>query len=289
MSWVSYAQNREDVLLRRALGDQPKGFYIDVGACDPVKLSITKHFYDLGWHGINIDASPVAYRTLVAGRPRDTNLNVGVSNRRGMMTFYRAVSDAHGGEASGLSTFVAEEVAIHRANGFVFEELVTPVTTLADICAEHVHGPISFMSIDVEGHEREVLEGADFRRFRPRIVLIESTRPKSEEATHHRWEHLLVKDDYRFGTFDGLNRYYVRSEDAEELIPRLQVPPNVFDDFVPYEYQREIERLKEELQLHRAQNRMVFAVSEVARFIGRTALTARDAVRLATHRRPRTP
>lgn len=288
MSWISYAQNREDVLLRRALGDAPPGFYVDVGACDPIKLSITKHFYDLGWRGINVDASPKMWELLVAGRPRDINLNVGVSNRRGEMTFYRAVSDARGGDASGLSTFVAEEVAVHRANGFIFEELITKVTTLSDLCAEHVAPgqPISFMSVDVEGHEREVLEGGDFRRFRPRIVIVESTRPKSEEATHQRWEELLLSNDYLFGTFDGLNRYYVRSED-KALISRLQVPPNVFDDFLPWEFQHRIEELEAEVAMLRTSQRVMSTVSGVARWVGRQAETARGRIRVATSRRPR--
>ena len=33
--FVSYAQNFEDVMLRRALRDVEQGFYIDVGANDP--------------------------------------------------------------------------------------------------------------------------------------------------------------------------------------------------------------------------------------------------------------
>jgi heptosyltransferase II len=286
MSWISYAQNREDVLLRRALGDAPPGFYVDVGACDPIKLSITKHFYDLGWRGINIDASPVMWELLVGGRPRDINLNIGISNKRGEMTFYRAVADAYGGDASGLSTFVAEEVAVHRANGFVFEELVTKVTTLADICAEHVTGPISFMSIDVEGHEREVLEGADFRKFRPRIILVESTRPKSEEATHQRWEDLILGNDYLFGTFDGLNRYYVRAEDRA-LVGKLQVPPNVFDDFVPYEYQHRIEELEAEVRMLHTTQRVLTTVNGLAKWVGKQAETARDRLRVAASRRER--
>lgn len=283
MAWISYAQNREDVLLRRALGDAPPGFWVDIGACDPVKLSITKHFYDLGWRGINVDASPKMYDLLVAGRPRDINLNVGVSNKRGRMTFYRAIADAHGGDASGLSTFVAEEVAVHRANGFVFEELETPVITLADICAEHVHGPISFMSVDVEGHEREVLEGGDFRKYRPRIVIVESTRPKSEEATHHRWEDLLLSADYLFGVFDGLNRYYVRAED-KALIERMQVPPNVFDDFLPWEYQSQIEQLEAEVRMLRASQRVMSVASGLAKWVGRQAESARGRFRVARNR-----
>ncbi len=270
MPWISYAQNREDVLLRRVFGDAPSGFYIDVGACDPVHLSITKHFYDLGWRGINIDASPPAYARVKADRVRDVNLNVGVSNRKGTMTFYRAIADAHGGDASGLSTFVAEEVEVHRRAGFVFEELVTPVTTLAEICAEHARGPIDFMSIDVEGHEREVLEGADFSKYRPRVVLVEATRPKSDEPTHQRWEELLLDARYVFATFDGLNRYYVREEDRD-VIPKLTVPPNVFDDFVPWEYQSQIDRLKAEIRALKAERPVVGAAVEAAKWLQKQA------------------
>jgi hypothetical protein len=54
MPLISYAQNAEDVLLWRALGAVQDGFYIDVGANDPQEGSVTKLFYDAGWHGINV-------------------------------------------------------------------------------------------------------------------------------------------------------------------------------------------------------------------------------------------
>jgi hypothetical protein len=46
MSFVSYAQNFEDVMLWRALRDIKGGFYIDVGANSPGMDSVTKAFYD---------------------------------------------------------------------------------------------------------------------------------------------------------------------------------------------------------------------------------------------------
>ena len=52
MSFVSYAQNFEDVMLWRALKHIDCGFYIDVGAQDPVIDSVTKSFYDHGWRGV---------------------------------------------------------------------------------------------------------------------------------------------------------------------------------------------------------------------------------------------
>ena len=58
---ISYSQNFEDVLLNRFFKGKEEGFYIDVGAFDPVFLSDTKHFYDLGWSGINIEPMPSGY------------------------------------------------------------------------------------------------------------------------------------------------------------------------------------------------------------------------------------
>jgi len=260
MPWLSYAQNAEDVRLRRAFSDQPRGFYIDVGANHPVDYSITKHFYDLGWSGINVEPAPEPFALIVQSRSRDINLNVACSNRAGSMTLHAAR-----GHASGLSSFTLEEVAIHEQNGFEFDSVKTETTTLASICAEHVQDrPIDFMSIDVEGHEREVLEGADFARFRPRVLVIEATRPNTSEPTHERWEDLIVPHDYRFAVFDGLNRYYVRRED-EQLVPVLALAPNIFDDFSPYRYQRQIDALEAELAAYRAVGSVLRFVSPLAR------------------------
>jgi hypothetical protein len=108
------------------------------------------------------------------------------------------------------------------------------VTTLAAVCAAHAAATIDFLSVDVEGYEREVLAGGDFARFRPRVVVVEATRPNTQIPTHEGWEPLLIGADYRFAAFDGLNRYYVRNED-EALLPAFATPVNVFDGYETYE------------------------------------------------------
>ena len=55
MQNISYSQNYEDIYLWRLLQDVHHGFYIDVGAFDHQKDSVTKLFYDRGWSGINIE------------------------------------------------------------------------------------------------------------------------------------------------------------------------------------------------------------------------------------------
>ena len=102
MAWLSYSQNGEDVRLRRAFANQQSGFYIDVGANNPVEFSITKHFYDSGWSGINVEPAPAPFALVAADRQRDINLNVGCSNKAGSMVLYTGR-----GNLSALSTFTA--------------------------------------------------------------------------------------------------------------------------------------------------------------------------------------
>lgn len=236
MTMISYAQNHEDVLLNRLFPPGVNGFYIDVGAFDPVLNSVTKHFYDRGWTGVNIDPASHSFDRMCAERQRDISLNIGLSAHQGSMAFFESPVD------SGWSTFSPAQAEWHREKGIPFVERAVEVRTLADVCAEHVKGTISFLSVDVEGHEREVLQGGDWQRWRPVAVVVEATQPDTTVPTHEAWEEVLLKADYTFAFFDGLNRYYLRREDCE-LLPALSTPANVLDDFVPYAHLKEVREL----------------------------------------------
>jgi FkbM family methyltransferase len=229
---ISYAQNQEDVRLRRLFDASHVGFYIDVGAKDPTIDSVSRYFYDRGWSGINVEPVPELHLRHREARPRDVNLNIGLSDRPGSATLYAS---------KGLSTFSEEQARVHAAQGVHFTKREIPLRTLASVCEEQGVDRIDFLSIDVEGFERRVLEGADFERFRPLAIVIEATRPNTREPSHGDWEDLLLAGRYRYAAFDGLNRYYVREEDAA-LAPRLEVGPNVFDNYAPHRWLREIER-----------------------------------------------
>jgi FkbM family methyltransferase len=234
MKTISYAQNWEDILLNRVFADCSNGFYVDVGACHPIFHSVTKLFYERGWRGINIEPIPAVFETLARDRVRDVNLAVGLSNREGTMKFYECPA------AVGYSTFSPEQEESLRGAGYEFVEHTIPVTTLARVCEQHVGATIDFLKIDAESHEREVLEGADWDRFRPRVVLIEATQPE-------KWESLLLSADYIYAFFDGLNRYYVRAEDRK-LLPLISVPVSVLDDFESFEHRLQVQELQHEVQ-----------------------------------------
>jgi FkbM family methyltransferase len=231
VSFISYAQNAEDVMLWRALKGVSQGFYIDVGAFDPDDDSVTRAFYERGWRGINIEPVEDCLQRFLNARPEDINLRAALDRDVGERPFY-VISQ---GDISGLSTLDPTIAADHAARGFVVAEHRVPVSTLAEVCRQHIRGEIHFLKIDVEGAEKNVLSGADFQNFRPWIVVVEATKPGTVVPAHDEWEYILVSASYRFVWFDGLNRYYVSEEKYGQLSPHFEVPLNLFDDFVRYD------------------------------------------------------
>lgn len=224
MKFVSYAQSFEDVMLWRALASVGPGFYIDVGANDPEIDSVTKAFYDAGWNGINIEPLKSHFEDLVLARPRDINLCEAAGDR--VLTL-----DIWDLGIRGWGTLDKEVAERHIACGHQATSYSVPVRPLTQICDEHVTSDIHFLKIDVEGFEPQVLQGMDFEKYRPWIVVIEATLPNSKEESHDQWEALLTQSAYQLVYQDGLNRYYLADE-KKELEMHFRYPPNVFDEFV---------------------------------------------------------
>ena len=248
--FTSYAQNAEDVVLRRALGHVQGGRYIDVGAFDPVVHSVTKQLYDAGWRGLNLEPVPALHAAMVRGRPEDVNLQVAVGAEPGTLRFH-VVSD------TGLST-LRDDVAAHpRADGREVQDIEVEVVTLDSLIAEHLPGEqVHLLKVDVEGAEAAVLAGIDLAVNRPWVLVVEATEPLSVVPTHQGWEPGLLAAGYELCLFDGLSRWYVAAEQAEALRPALSYSACTLDDWVPFEQVRAGERaarLEVECELWRSE------------------------------------
>jgi FkbM family methyltransferase len=221
---LSYAQRFEDIHLLRCFGEQPEGFYIDVGAGHPVYDNVSFAFYLKGWRGLTVEPNPRLAALNRAVRPRDLNRQLLVGAAPGEATLHM-FSEFH-----GLSTMVESNArAAEKEVGRSAEPLRLPVTTLAALCEEAAPPRIDFLKIDVEGAEGDVLRGADFRRFRPRIVVIEAIVPLDLSQSWESWEPLLTRHGYAFVWSDDLNRYYVADE-ARALADYFATAPKWLTD-----------------------------------------------------------
>jgi len=238
---TSWSIHREDVLLARALHhvDPEDGFYIDVGANNPNEDSVTRLFYDRGWHGLNVEPSLHWYERLVMERPRDINIRAAVSDRPGSLVLY----DHPDG---GLGTVVGQYAERHLGErGVAMQQVEVDAVTLTSLCERYCPPVVHFLKIDVEGFEEQVIRGMDFSRFRPWILCIEATEPmRLNVMTHHAWDPLLIGADYRFVQFDSQNRWYVAAEHPE----LMSAFDHRFDDYIHWTYKRQLDELKEEIR-----------------------------------------
>lgn len=199
----SHPHDKEDLILYSVLKDFEKDiFYIDVGANHPEIYSVTKLLYDeLNANGINIEPQKDLFELYKKNRTRDINLSCGVGDKNEKRNLFIQ---------GGLSTVVAE-----NSNSIHTEQI--EIRTLKSICDEFLdkNKNISFLKIDVEGFEKEVLMGCDFNIYRPNIIVMESTLPATEIWCYEDWEYILLENNYHFVYSYGVNRYYVANERRE--------------------------------------------------------------------------
>jgi FkbM family methyltransferase len=228
---ISYAQNFEDVVLNRVFHACRCGRYVDIGAYDPTVDSVTKHFYDRGWSGVNVEPIERFHRKFSEQRPRDWNENVVVGASDGTVEFIEWSDTGLSGYRQLFDSADAERLGFRRSTRTL------PMMSLASITRRLPPGEVEFLKVDVEGAERDVLAGADWSSFRPRVVLVEAIRPNLSlsagrviEPMWQEWEGILFANGYEFALFDGLNRFYYRREEPQ-LRERLSYPANVTDGF----------------------------------------------------------
>lgn len=220
---ISYSQNREDVVLWRALQSISNGTYIDIGAQDPVANSITNWFYQIGWSGINIEPVEYFFTKLCQLRTRDTNLNWIISDQEKEITFFEV-------EGTGISTYISENLSYPRSRNMNIFEHQMKAHTLFDIENLVLKEEIHFMSIDVEGAEKDVLQNFRKIKLRPWVLVIEAHKPGTQIQSHSDWEKNVLKAGYKFILADGLNRFYCH-ESKLNLMSSLQYPANIFDNY----------------------------------------------------------
>lgn len=173
------------------------GFFVDVGANDPEVGSQTWHLEQAGWAGILIEPQPdLAERLRQTRRAKVYAVACSAPRNAGRSMPLRL--------AGPLSTLNEELMDVMQRAQAVIE---VPVRTLDQVLSEAgAPAPIDFLSIDVEGHAFEVLQGVDLARWRPRLILIE------DHLLNLRLHRGLRSRSYKWIRRTGLNSWYVPAD-----------------------------------------------------------------------------
>ncbi len=170
----SYSQVWEDIILDFIFEWKNMGFYIDIWANHPKRLSNTLLFYKKWWSGINIEPNVNLYRWFLWSRKRDINLNIGIGPTNWEdLDFFVIHPDT-------LSTFDVESARQYEKEWHEIVEIKkVPIISLNDVYMNYVHDKqVDFMSIDTEWYDMEVLQSNDWQRNRPWFVIVETLEYK---------------------------------------------------------------------------------------------------------------
>lgn len=206
-----YSQYQEDIYLNENyFHNKQNGSYIELGALNGVLYSNTKFFQDqLNWYGILIEPHPYAFEILKEARPNNFLFNDLISNIKDPLQYKYFVNNlaAVSGVETTLTTHHFKEYYNNEIHKHLLQDTMTIIPkSLTDIVKSTPIKHIDFLSLDVEGHEYEVLQSWDFS-VPIDLILIEmlGIEPVKEELCRK----LLIENGYKFDAIFAHNEIFI--------------------------------------------------------------------------------
>ncbi len=172
---ASWSQGGEDLALLSIFAGNVGGTYLDIGAHHPSRFSVTRHLYQRGWKGVNVEANQKLLNKFHDDRVKDTNLFCAVGERDyyDFVVFKEPALSTY--DQQWETKFVSEGNEIDRIDR-------VPGRRLRSIYDEYFEtAAVDLLNIDAEGADFEILQSMDFMtlpraRF-PRYIQVESEPP----------------------------------------------------------------------------------------------------------------
>lgn len=211
----SFSQSGEDAIiwgLIRSLG--LKNFsWLDIGAHHPLYLSNTASFYRKGFRGINIEGDPSLIKEFYRKRPKDINLNVLISSKKGRSTFYII-------DPPTLNTMSEEEAKRAETQGHSIKgKIEVESMTVPDVLNKYCNGIFpDLLTLDAEGCDFDILKTIEWEKTTPKIICIESVPytiglqnnfeyMRTTETTKY-----ILEKGYFIAAYTGINAIFVQEK-----------------------------------------------------------------------------
>ncbi|MDD1626089.1 MAG: FkbM family methyltransferase [Methylococcaceae bacterium] len=184
----------EQELVRAFFKNKEDGYYVDVGANDPILESQTYHLEKLGWDGLLIEPLTNYCEALRAKR-NGTVVQFACSAPENHNKSLKLLD-------AGVHSTLNEAPIAPGAESNLYVDVVCK--TLDSILADNnVKENFDFISVDIEGHEMEMFKGFTLSKWKPSLVLLE------DHVTNHEKHLFMIENEYQLIMRTGINSWYV--------------------------------------------------------------------------------
>jgi len=200
---INYSQTGEDAIIRTLLHETRPGIYVDVGCHHPIRYSNTLSLYLHGWRGVNIDANPRLIERFKAVRRRDIAVCAAISDQESEVVF-------HEFEDELVSTLSKDALPEWEGKWKKRGERVVKTRTLNSVLKETLQAgvEIDLLSVDVEGHDLNVLRSTNLDVFRPKLIVVEMHHLQLNRVMENAIVQHLEDRGFRQIGYDTLNGYF---------------------------------------------------------------------------------
>jgi FkbM family methyltransferase len=208
-----YSQDNQDyIVYENFFKNKKNGYFCDIGGNHPLKINNTLYFEELGWEGIAFEPLP-SMSDLWEKNRKAKLFPYALSNREGDVTF-AVVKNTTGWE--DMLSFVKETRNVKY--DYEIEEITVPTKVFKNIAEKYGIKKIDYLSLDVEGHELNVLKGIDFQKVRINVLTIENNPTSCAYFGDENIRNIMFDNDYvLWGRTMGLDDIYVNKEFLSEL------------------------------------------------------------------------
>ena len=175
-TYDSFSQEGEDRIVKMLLESEKiineDITYLDIGCNDPIVLNNTfllSRSFPVK-KGVLVEPNTKLSKQIAQARPNDIVINKGIGIVAGELSYYDF------GDNHVLNTCSDEEKDLIIKHGFpLMNTTKVEIVPINDLLHEHFpDGRLDFLSIDIEGHDEEVIKSIDYDFVRPAIICIET-------------------------------------------------------------------------------------------------------------------
>ena len=159
---IHYSQFGEDVILRTFIKNKKTGFYVDVGCWHPKRFSNTYWLYKRGWRGINIDMEHMKVAMFNLSRRQDINVVAAISDRKKKLYIHRTYN------------FDLGSSLVKKYSELAKNSITTKTLNEVIGATKYKDHKIDLLSIDAENHDYYVLNSLNWKKYNPKLVIVES-------------------------------------------------------------------------------------------------------------------